>query len=71
MALLKLFGIVAFMLALGGLGMAIKIWGKKGGEFSGTCASNSPFLNKEGESCSFCGAAPSEQCKSPEAGSAA
>ena len=66
MALLKLFGIVAFMLALGGLGMAIKIWGKKDGEFSGTCASNSPFLNKEGESCSFCGAAPSEQCKSPE-----
>ncbi len=66
MALLKLFGIVAFLLALAGLGLAIKIWGKKGGEFSGTCASNSPFLNKKGEPCSFCGAAPEEQCKKPE-----
>jgi hypothetical protein len=46
--------------------MAIKIWGKKGGEFTGTCASNSPFLNKEGENCSFCGAAPAEQCKKPD-----
>lgn len=67
MALLKLFGIAALMLGLGGLGMAIKIWGKKDGEFSGTCASNSPFLNKEGENCSFCGAAPAEQCKKPDA----
>lgn len=66
MALLKLFGIAVVLIALAGLGMAIKIWGKKGGEFMGTCASNSPFLNKEGASCALCGAAPAEQCKNTE-----
>jgi hypothetical protein len=45
------------------LGMAVKIWGKKDGEFAGTCASNSPFLNKEGESCAFCGATPEQKCQ--------
>jgi len=44
-------------------GIAIKILVKKNGEFSGTCASNNPLLNKEGESCSFCGAKPDEKCK--------
>jgi hypothetical protein len=53
------------LLGLGFAGIAIKILLKKGGEFSGTCASNSPFLNKEGESCSFCGATPEEKCKKP------
>jgi hypothetical protein len=62
MALLKLFLVVAGLLGLGILGMAVKIWGKKDGEFAGTCASNSPFLNKEGEACSFCGKMPDEQC---------
>jgi hypothetical protein len=62
MALLKLFLVVAGLLGLGILGMAVKIWGKKDGEFVGTCASNSPFLNKEGEACSFCGKMPDEQC---------
>ena len=28
--------------------------------FAGTCASQSPFLNKDGESCSFCGKSPDE-----------
>ncbi|AVM50291.1 membrane or secreted protein [Capnocytophaga sp. oral taxon 878] len=42
-------------------GMAIKIWGKKGGKFSGTCASQNPHLNPEGEACSFCGRTPDEQ----------
>ncbi len=45
-------------------GIAIKILVKKNGEFSGTCASNNPFLNKESEPCSYCGAAPNEGCKS-------
>ena len=45
-------------------GIAIKILVKKNGEFSGTCASNNPFLNKENEPCSYCGAAPNEVCKS-------
>jgi hypothetical protein len=62
MALLKLFLVVAGLLGLGILGMAVKIWGKKDGEFAGTCASNSPFLNKEGEACTFCGKMPEEQC---------
>lgn len=66
MGLLKLILIVIAMLAIGGLGMAVKIWGKKGGEFNGTCASNSPFLNKEGEPCQFCGATADEKCKSDE-----
>jgi len=52
------------MLALAFAGIAIKILVKKDGQFSGTCASNSPFLNPEGESCSMCGALPEERCKS-------
>jgi hypothetical protein len=27
----------------------------KGGEFRGTCASQSPYLNKEGVTCNYCG----------------
>lgn len=60
---MQVFIIAVVFLALAFAGIAIKIWAKKDGEFSGTCASNSPFLNKEGEACGFCGAAPSEQCK--------
>jgi hypothetical protein len=55
------------LLGLGFAGIAIKILSKKNGEFAGTCASNSPFLNKEGEPCSFCGASPEEKCKKEEA----
>ena len=32
---------------------------KKNGEFSGTCASQSPFLNKSDEPCGICGKIPS------------
>jgi hypothetical protein len=53
------------LLGLGFAGIAVKILLKKDGEFSGTCASNSPFLNKEGEACSFCGALPDEKCQKP------
>jgi hypothetical protein len=55
------------LLALGFAGIAIKILVKKDGEFAGTCASQSPFLNKEGENCSFCGAKPEEKCLKEEA----
>lgn len=49
-------------------GIAIKIIVKKDGKFAGTCASQSAFLNKEGEACGFCGKLPEEQdCKNPEA----
>jgi hypothetical protein len=54
------------MLSLGFAGIAIKILVKKNGKFAGTCASQSPFLNKEGENCSFCGASPEEKCKKEE-----
>lgn len=45
------------------VGIGIKILVKKNGKFSGTCASQSPFLNKEGESCGLCGASAEEKCK--------
>lgn len=54
------------LLGIGFAGIAVKIWAKKDGEFSGTCASQSPFLNKEGEACSFCGALPEEKCKNDD-----
>ncbi|MBP9151185.1 MAG: membrane or secreted protein [Flavobacteriales bacterium] len=53
------------LLGIGFAGIGIKLLLKKDGQFSGTCASNSPFLNKEGEACGFCGAMPEEQCKKP------
>lgn len=58
---MELFIITFVLLALAFAGIAIKIWAKKGGEFAGTCASQSPFLNKEGEACSLCGKLPSQQ----------
>ena len=58
-----LFLITIFMLGLSLIGIAIKILVKKNGQFSGTCASQSPFLNKEGEACGLCGALPKEKCK--------
>tara|TARA_X000001036_G_C20486016_1_gene727780 strand:- start:75 stop:272 length:198 start_codon:yes stop_codon:yes gene_type:complete len=42
------------------LGISIKIWAKKDGEFSGTCASQNPYLNQEEENCSFCGKSPDQ-----------
>lgn len=59
----KLFLLVFALLAIGFAGIAIKIWAKKDGKFAGTCASQSPYLNKEGEPCSFCGALPEDKCK--------
>lgn len=53
------------LLGIGVAGIGIKLLLKKDGQFSGTCASNSPFLNKDGEACGFCGAMPEEQCKKP------
>ena len=50
-------------MALAFAGIAVKILFKKNGEFAGTCASNNPLLNKEGESCGVCGARPEEKCK--------
>ena len=63
MKFLTIFLITIFMLTFVFAGIGIKILLKKNGEFSGTCASQSPFLNKEGESCGICGAKPEEKCK--------
>ncbi|MFT4646388.1 MAG: hypothetical protein ACI8RP_001167 [Urechidicola sp.] len=59
---MKLLFITFGLLALGVAGIAIKIWAKKDGEFSGTCASQSPVLNKDGDVCGFCGKMP-ENCE--------
>lgn len=65
---MELFVITFILLGLAFAGIAIKIWAKKDGEFSGTCASQSPFLNKSGEACSYCGKSPDEakDCSQPQ-----
>ncbi|MEY3039231.1 MAG: membrane or secreted protein [Flavobacteriaceae bacterium] len=61
---MKLALVTIGLLALAFAGIAVKIWAKKEGKFAGTCASQSPFLNKEGAACGFCGKLPEEQeCK--------
>lgn len=60
---MKLILLTIVLLALAFAGIAVKILFKKNGEFAGTCASNNPLLNKEGESCGICGARPEEKCK--------
>ncbi len=55
-------------LAIGAIGlffilMAVRLIFKKDEEFRGTCASQSPFLNKEGVRCGVCGKDPA-QCDS-------
>jgi len=63
---LFLITIAILLLAVAGIG--IKLWAKKDGEFAGTCASQSPFLNKSGEACGFCGKTPDQfdTCSEPE-----
>lgn len=63
---MKLILLTIGLLAIAFAGIAIKIWAKKGGEFAGTCASNNSNFSTEGESCSFCGARPDEQCQKDE-----
>lgn len=58
---MKLFLLSVLLIGLAFAGIAIKIWAKKDGEFAGTCASQSPFLNKDGEPCGLCGKMPAQQ----------
>jgi len=49
-----------FLITLGFLAlffvlMSVRLIFLKNGEFKGTCASQSPFLNKEGITCNLCG----------------
>jgi len=55
-----IFIITFILLLLSVAGIAIKLWAKKDGEFAGTCASQSPFLNKNGDACGFCGKTPDQ-----------
>ena len=62
--IMKLVLLTIGLLSIAFAGIAIKIWAKKGGKFAGTCASQSPFLNNDGEACGMCGKLPDEQdCK--------
>ena len=66
MTFLTIFLITIFMLTFVFAGIGVKILLKKNGKFSGTCASQSPFLNKEGEACGICGASAEEKCKNED-----
>lgn len=57
-------GIVALFFVL----MSVRLIFLKGGEFKGTCASQNPYLNKEGTTCGFCGkqVAPGADCGNPD-----
>ena len=65
---MKLLLITLVLLALAVAGIAIKIWAKKDGKFAGTCASQNPMLNTNGEACGFCGKSPEqfEDCNEPQ-----
>ena len=65
---MKLLLLTLGLLALAIAGIAIKLWAKKDGEFAGTCASQNPMLNKEGEACGFCGNTPDQfkDCNEPQ-----
>ena len=60
---MKLILLSAALLGLAFAGIAVKIWGKKGGEFAGTCASNNPMLKSDDGTCTVCGSRPTEQCQ--------
>ena len=49
-------------------GISIKLWTQKDGKFAGTCASQNPMLNKDGEACGFCGKTPEQyaNCSEPQ-----
>lgn len=48
--------------------LSVRILLKKNGEFKGTCASQNPYLNKDGAACGFCGKSvtPGENCGNPD-----
>ena len=67
MSFIPVFLVTIVFLVFVFVGIGIKILLKKNGNFSGTCASQSPFLNTEGEACGLCGAGPEEKCKNEDA----
>tara|TARA_E500000075_G_scaffold13177_1_gene10174 strand:+ start:34 stop:231 length:198 start_codon:yes stop_codon:yes gene_type:complete len=60
---MEIFLISIILVAFAFSGIAIKLIVKKNGEFSGTCASQSPFLQNSNEPCGICGKIPtSSEC---------
>jgi hypothetical protein len=57
-------GILALFFIL----MSVRLWLVKDGEFRGTCATQSPYLAKEGITCGYCGKVVGEgdACGDPE-----
>ena len=64
-----------FLLSIGIFGLffillSVRLLFLKKGEFRGTCASQSPWLNKEGVTCGYCGKTLNDgdnACGDPEA----
>jgi hypothetical protein len=52
---MTLFLLTIGILALFFILMSVRLLFLKNGEFKGTCASQSPFLNKDGVTCGYCG----------------
>lgn len=48
--------------------MSVRLLLLKKGEFKGTCASQNPYLNKEGATCGYCGkkVTKGDGCADPE-----
>lgn len=48
--------------------MSVRLLLVKNGQFKGTCASQNPYLNKEGSTCGYCGKQvnPGDNCAEPE-----
>ena len=65
---MTLFLITLALLGIAIAGISIKLWAKKDGKFAGTCASQNPMINKEGETCGFCGKTTDEfeNCSEPQ-----
>ena len=61
-----IFLITLIMISFAFTGIGIKILLKRNGRFSGTCASQSSFLNRDGNACQICGSMPEEKCKNEE-----
>ena len=62
---MKLLIITLVLLGIGIAGISIKMWAKKNGKFAGTCASQNPMINSNGEPCGYCGKTPeqSDDCE--------
>lgn len=56
-------GFVALFFGL----MSVRLIFIKNGQFKGTCASQNPYLNKEGAACGYCGkkVGEGEECGNP------